>query len=169
MFACRAVLWYGNRMAKRALVRRAGGSPVVVVSAPRAPARRSRARALVARAGRGARRVGRVAHKALPTTSVAVGGLVVGYLDGSGYLDKLPAIQGSRAITLGLVGYAATRFFKNHNVRAAGLAALGAAAVELGRTQSKRGASGWGTDEGWGSAGDDGWAAGDGGDGGYGY
>jgi hypothetical protein len=66
---------------------------------------------------------------------IALGGLAVGYLDGKGFLDKLPQIGGSKIVTLGLAGYAATRFFKNQHIRQAGLAALAAAAFDFGRVQ----------------------------------
>jgi hypothetical protein len=67
---------------------------------------------------------------------VTVGALVVGYMSGKGFLDKLPQIGGSRVLTLGLAGYAATRFIKNTSVRNAGLAALAAAAFDFGRVQA---------------------------------
>jgi hypothetical protein len=79
--------------------------------------------------------VGRGLKKSLPTTGVALGALVTGYLDGKGFLDKLPQIAGSKVITLGLAGYAATRFIKNPHIRQAGLAALAAAAFDFGRVQ----------------------------------
>lgn len=67
---------------------------------------------------------------------VAVGALVVGYAQGKGFLDRLPQIGGSKVLTLGLAGYAATRFFKNPSVRQAGLAALAAACFDFGRVQA---------------------------------
>lgn len=67
---------------------------------------------------------------------VTLGALVVGYAQGKGFLDKLPQIGGSKVLTLGLVGYAATRFIKNPSVRQAGLAALAAAAFDFGRVQA---------------------------------
>jgi hypothetical protein len=110
--------------------------PVIVQVPSRAP---SRARRVARRAAAGVRHVARRgAHhgkKALPTMSIAIGGAVVGYLQGKGYLDKLPQIGGSKVITLGLAGWAATRFVKNPWVRTAGVAALAAAAVDFGRVQ----------------------------------
>jgi hypothetical protein len=67
---------------------------------------------------------------------VGLGALVVGYLQAKGFLDKLPQIGGSRVITLGIAGYAATRFVKNPSIRQAGLAALAAAAFDFGRVQA---------------------------------
>jgi hypothetical protein len=106
---------------------------VVVVRSP------GRARRLARRAAphiaRHGRRIGRGAVKALPTTSIALAGLVVGYIQAKGYLDKLPQIGGSKVFTLGIAGYLATRFVKNPHVRTAGVAALAAAAVDFGRVQ----------------------------------
>lgn len=140
----------------KALARRSSAPRVVVVSAPR---RSGRIRRVGGAIRRGARRVGGHAKRALPTTAVILGGLAVGYADGSGFLDRLPAIQGSRDITLGLIGYAATRMSKNAHIRGAGLAAIGFAAVALGRTQASKSAKGWGGGDD-GSAGEE-WAAGD--------
>ena len=39
-------------------------------------------------------------------------------------------------LTLGIAGYAATRFFKNPSVRQAGLAALAAACFDFGKVQA---------------------------------
>lgn len=106
---------------------------VVVVRAP------GRARRLARRAaphvGRFARRAGHAGKKAMPTTSIALAGLAVGYIQAKGYLDKLPQIAGSKVVTLGIAGYLATRFMKNPHLRTAGVAALAAAAVDFGRVQ----------------------------------
>jgi hypothetical protein len=80
--------------------------------------------------------VGRHAKTHLPAVGIGVGGLIAGYLSGKGYLDKLPQIGGSKVVTLGLVGYAAQRFFKNKYAREAGIAALAAAAFDFGRVQA---------------------------------
>lgn len=84
----------------------------------------------------------------MPTVGIALGGAVVGYLQGSGRLDSLPEIGGSKMVTLGLAGYAATRFVRNPHVRAAGLAALAAAAFDFGRVQGGGGTHG--AEPGWG-------------------
>jgi hypothetical protein len=76
---------------------------------------------------------------------IALGGVAVGYLQAQGWLDKIPTIGGSKMMTLGLVGYAATRFVRNNHVRMAGFAALAAAAVDFGRVQGG-GTSGWDDD-----------------------
>lgn len=98
-------------------------------------------------ARRGGRAVGRAGRRALPTLSVALGGLAIGWLDGRGMLNQLPPIMGSRMTTIGIAGYLATRFIRHPSVRAAGLAALGAAAYDVGRKQGGgASASGWGED-----------------------
>jgi len=81
------------------------------------------------------RRAAHAGKKALPTVGVALGAAVVGYAQGKGFLDKLPAIGGSKVIALGIAGYLATRFTSNPHVRAAGLAAIALAAADFGRVQ----------------------------------
>jgi len=89
---------------------------------------------------RAARHVGGLARRAGshggPTVGIALGAAAVGYATGKGYLDKLPKVAGSSVITLGLLGFAATRFATNQHVRNAGLAALAAAAFDFGRAQA---------------------------------
>jgi hypothetical protein len=80
----------------------------------------------------------------MPTVGIALGGAVVGYLQGSGKLDFLPEVGGSRMVTLALAGYAATRFVRNPHVRAAGLAALAAGAFDFGRVQGGGTHGDWG-------------------------
>ncbi len=110
--------------------------PSIVVQMPR---RSGRVRGLARRAAphvrRGARALGRGGKRSLPAMGIIIGGLVVGYLDGKKMLDKLPKIGGSSAVTLGLIGFAATRFIKNPNVRMAGMAAMAAAAFDFGRVK----------------------------------
>ena len=83
---------------------------------------------------------------------LTVGGLAVGYLNQKGFLAKLPAIGGSRMISVGLAGYALTRFSKNPTIRMAGVAALVVAAADFGRVQ---GGGTSGIDEAGDDAGDD--------------
>lgn len=128
-------------MAKRAL---AFARPSIVVMPPR----RGRVRRAFGRARSVARRAAPHARRSLPTVGIALGGAVVGYLQGSGKLDSLPEIGGSKMVTLGLAGYAATRFVRNPHVRAAGLAALAAAAFDFGRVQGGGGTHG--AEPGWG-------------------
>lgn len=112
------------------------------------PSRRGRVRRAYGRARAVARRAAPHARRALPTVGIALGGAVAGWLQGSGRLDFLPEIAGSRMVTLGIVGYGATRFVRNPHVRAAGLAALAAAAFDFGRVQAGGGTHG--DDDGWG-------------------
>jgi len=108
--------------------------PSVILMSP--PRRRGGfARRAGTRIVRVARRAAPSARRAVPTVSIALGGAVVGYVYSKGFLDKLPQIGGSKMMTLGLAGWAATRFVKNQNVRMAGLAALAAAAFDFGRVQ----------------------------------
>jgi hypothetical protein len=107
--------------------------PTVVVMAPRRSGRLRRAGSRAVGVIR--RRGGSAVRRSLPTVGIALGGAVVGYLQGSGKLDFLPEIGGSKMVTLGLAGYAATRFVRNPHVRAAGLAALASAAFDFGRVQ----------------------------------
>lgn len=119
-------------MAKSTALSRFAPRPIIV-NVPRRSGGRVRRAFHVAR--RGARAVGRHARRSLPTVSVAIGGLVVGYADGRGMLNALPAIGGSRMNTLAILGYAATRFTRNASLRAAGLAMLGAATYAIGAAQ----------------------------------
>lgn len=122
-------------MAKRrhnlALAPRSG--PVIVLPSPR---RSGRGRRVARAAGRGVRHVARHGKRELPAVSVMLGAAVVGYLQGKGFMDKLPQIGGSKVLTLGLAGYAAQRFIKNQHVRTAGIAAMAAAAFDFGRVQA---------------------------------
>ncbi len=128
-------------MAKSSALTRFAPRPMIITM----PRRSGRVRRAGARAvhhvRRGGRAVGR-GMKKFPTIPVAIGGLVVGYADGKGFLDKLPPIAGSRMVTIGLAGYALTRFTRNPSFRAAGLAALAAAAYAVGNAQAKGGTSG---------------------------
>lgn len=119
-------------MAKSRALTRFAPRPIIV-NVPRRSGRLRRAGARVVRVARSAGRHGR---KALPSIGVAIGGLVVGYADGKGFLAQLPPIAGSRMITIGLAGFALTRFSRNQSLRAAGLAALGAAAYAVGKAQA---------------------------------
>ena len=64
-----------------------------------------------------------------------IGALAVGYSQSKGWLNKIPTIGGSRAMTLAIAGYAVTRFSKNQTIRSAGLAAMVAGAFDYGRIQ----------------------------------
>lgn len=128
-------------MARRATKRRAGTTtaiatrPQLVVirgGAGGGRRRRSGGRALrvVRRVGRGARKHG------LPATGLAIGGLMVGYAQGSGWFDNLPDLGGDKTLALGVAGYLATRMTSNKYIREAGAAAIAVAAFETGRTHA---------------------------------
>lgn len=110
-------------------------APVVVV-APRGRGRirraASRVGGLARRAGRGAGRVAK--HHGVPAMGMALGGAVAGILDAKGILNRLPALGGSRALTLAAAGYAATRFSKNNTVRMIGLAAIAVGAFDAAKS-----------------------------------
>lgn len=114
----------------RALARR---SNVIVVSAPRRGRIRRAARAV----GRGVRHVARNrgGRKQLPVMGLGIMSAVVGWATAKGYLDKLPPIGGSRPVTLGIAGFLAQRYSRNHWVQEAGVAAVVAAAFDLGKVQ----------------------------------
>jgi len=113
--------------ARRALAVR----PSVVVVGGGGGRRRSR--------GGGGRRA-RIIHRGksaakhgLHATGLGVGGALLGYMQGAGHLDWVPAIMGSKTIGMGLLGFAATRMVKNKYVREAGAAAVAVAGFEFGR------------------------------------
>lgn len=121
-------------MAKR---RTATKTRTIVRFAPAAAPARKRRRGAVRRFARikGRRFAGRAkAH--VPTLGIALGAAVVGFAEGKGYLDKLPSIAGSRAVSLGLAGYVASRYASNPHVKAAGVAALAAAAFDIGKSRA---------------------------------
>lgn len=119
-------------MAKTRALTRFAPRPVIVTM----PRPRGRIRRAASRVVHHVRRGGHHAKRALPTMGVAVGALVVGYAQGKGFLDRLPQIGGSKVLTLGLAGYAATRFSRMPALRQAGLAALAAACFDFGRVQA---------------------------------
>jgi hypothetical protein len=118
-------------MAKSTALARFAPRPVII-NMPR----RGRIRRAGARVVRVARRAGRASRRALPLVGGVIGGAGVGWLVGSGKLDFLPEIGGSRMVTLGIAGYAATRLSSNPHIRAAGYAALVSAAFDFGRAQA---------------------------------
>lgn len=131
-------------MARRRSTALATRPSVVVMQAPRGRLRRA-ARRVGSVARRGGQRVARVGARSLPTLSVVLGGAAVGYADAKGFLDVIPTIMGSRMMTIGIAGWAATRYVRSPAIKAAGMAALGAAAYDFGRKQGG-GASGFDDD-----------------------
>jgi hypothetical protein len=108
--------------------------PIVIAMPRRGRARRA-ARAIRHYGGRAVRRVGRAGARHLPATGIAIAAAAVGWAESKGYLDKLPTIGGSRAFTIALAGYAATRWSRNAHVRMAGMAAIAAGAFDWGKVQ----------------------------------
>lgn len=131
-------------MAKSRALTRFMPRPIII----RAPGRARRAAArVVTVVRRGGRAVRREGGRQLPMLAGAIGGAGVGYLVGSGKLDFLPEVGGSKMFTLGLAGWGAMRFSRNKTIRAAGFAALISAAFDFGRSQGAGGTHG---DEDWG-------------------
>jgi hypothetical protein len=131
-------------MAKSSALSRFQPRPVIIQMPRRSGGRVRRAASRVAHV---ARRAGRRARQHVPAMGLAVGGLALGFLDGKGYLDKLPQIGGSKVFTLGLAGYAATRYSSNPMIRQMGMAALTVAAFDFGKVQAG-GTSGFDSDGG---------------------
>jgi hypothetical protein len=103
---------------------------------PSRPARRSVARRRVTviakRAGRRARRV--VREGAVPT-SMLLGSAGLGYAQAKGWLNKIPTIGGSRALSIGVAGYAVTRLTTNPTARMVGKVAMLVGAFDFGSKQ----------------------------------
>jgi hypothetical protein len=89
-----------------------------------------RIRTVAVRAARGVRRG---AKHAIPATGLALGGAIVGYAQGAGWLDSLPELGGSKTLAMGAAGYLATRMTSNKYIREAGAAAMAVAAFEFAR------------------------------------
>lgn len=124
-------------MARRATKRRAGTTTaiatrpqLVVIPGGRGGSRRRRSGGRVRYV---ARRVGRGARKALPATGLAIGGLIVGYAQGSGWFNNLPTFGADQTLALGIAGYVASHMTSNKYVREAGAAAICVAAFETAR------------------------------------
>lgn len=118
---------------------------VVVVRSGGGGRRRSRSgtRTVVVRGGGRGRRMARAAGgHALHATGLGVGGAVLGYLQGAGHLDFVPAVMGSKTLGMGLLGFIATRMTKNKYVRDAGVAAVAVAGFEFGREHGAGGGGG---------------------------
>ena len=118
-------------MAKTAIARRS--APIIVMSPPK---RRSVARRRVTRiARRAGRRVATHARAASIPSSMLLGSAALGYAQAKGHLNRIPTIGGSRALTLGVAGYAATRISRNPTVRNLGFIAMVVGAFDWGAKQ----------------------------------
>ena len=126
--------------------------PSIIVHMPK----RRRVAAFARRAGgavaRGARRAGRRLVPGLPVFGTLGAAAAVGYLEAQKKLGFIPTVLGSRAATLGLAGFAATRLFKNPTIRMVGMAVAIAGAFDIGRVKGG-GVSGFDDDGGAGPGG----------------
>jgi hypothetical protein len=129
-------------MAKRRSQKRFGGATTALATRPqlvvirggggggkrrRSSPRRAAVVRVARRAGRGVKKHG------LPLTGLAIGSAVLGYAQAAGWLDKLPALGGSKTLAMGAAGYLATRMSHNKHVREIGTAAVVVAGFEFGR------------------------------------
>src|SRR5947207_15796356 len=109
--------------------------PVVIQMPRRSGGRFRRTRRAGRAIGRVARSGARRGKAHLPAVGIALAAAAVGYAEAKGYLDRIPTIGGSRALTLALVGYAATRFSHNAHIRMAGIATIAAGGFDWGKVQ----------------------------------
>jgi hypothetical protein len=63
------------------------------------------------------------------------GGAALGFAEGKGWLNKVPAIGGSRALPIAAVGFAATKVSRNPTVRLAGACMAVVGAFDWARSQ----------------------------------
>lgn len=110
-------------------------SNVIVLPAPKRRGRLTRR----ARVGAVARRVGRRARGAaregaVPMATI-IGAAALGWAQAKGYLNKIPTIGGSRAVTLAIAGYALTRLTSNPTARTLGKSAMLIGAFDFGAKQ----------------------------------
>lgn len=64
-----------------------------------------------------------------------VGAGALGFAQAKGWLNKIPTVGGSRALTLGVAGYALTRITKNPTARMVGSVAMIVGAFDFGSKQ----------------------------------
>lgn len=63
------------------------------------------------------------------------GSAALGYAQAKGYLNKIPTIGGSRALTLAIAGYALTKLTNNPTARSLGSTAMVVGAFDWGSKQ----------------------------------
>lgn len=68
-------------------------------------------------------------------TSMMLGAAGLGYAQAKGFLNKIPTIGGSRALTIGVAGYAVTRLTSNPTARMVGKVAMLVGAFDFGSKQ----------------------------------
>lgn len=88
----------------------------------------------------------------MPLVGTAAAAAAIGYLEQQQKLKFIPTVLGSRAATIGIAGFIATRFIKNPTVKMLGNAAVIAAAFDIGRVKGG-GVSGFDDDGGAGRGG----------------
>lgn len=64
-----------------------------------------------------------------------IGSAALGWAQAKGHLNKIPTIGGSRAMTLGIAGYALTRLTNNPTARMLGQTAMIVGAFDWGAKQ----------------------------------
>jgi hypothetical protein len=64
-----------------------------------------------------------------------VSAAALGYAQAKGFLNRIPTIGGSRALTLAIAGYAATRLTSNPTARSLGKTAMMIGAFDFGSKQ----------------------------------
>jgi len=108
----------------------------IVVQMPR---RRSAARRYARKAGRKTRRVARAGYGYAKAGAAPFGVLLasgaVGYAQAKGFLNKIPTVGGSRALTMGIAGYVLTRLSSNKTARTVGNVAMIIGAFDFGSKQ----------------------------------
>ena len=66
---------------------------------------------------------------------VLAGSAGLGYAQAKGWLNKLPTIGGSRALSLGIAGYVVSRFSRNSTIKTLGHSAMIVGAFDWGAKQ----------------------------------
>lgn len=64
-----------------------------------------------------------------------IGAMALGYGQARGFLNKIPTIGGSRALTIAIAGYAVTRLTSNPTMRSVGRTAMVIGAFDFGSKQ----------------------------------
>lgn len=116
-------------MATRAIARRTV-TPIMITMPKRR--RFGRTRAVARRAGR---RIARTVGVAAVPTTMLMASAAVGYAQAKGMLNRIPTIGGSRALSIGIAGYALTRLTRNQTARMVGTVAMLIGAFDFGSKQ----------------------------------
>jgi hypothetical protein len=123
-------------MAKFARTAAAPRTSVIVVPAAKSRGKISRRRRVAgALVRRGARRARRAVREGAVPLGTLLGAAGLGYAQAKGYLNKIPTIGGSRALTIAIAGYAVTRLTTNPTARSVGKTAMLIGAFDWGSKQ----------------------------------